>query len=73
MTWTQAAHLFKPDDATSEQLSHFQGFPNPTLLESVGVPIPGIARLALREGQLLSNKIFYFFPLPQKRLLINNG
>lgn len=51
MTLTQAAHLFKSGDATSEQISHFQGFPNPTLLESIGIPISEIARLALREGQ----------------------
>jgi len=51
MTWTQAVPLLKPDEATSEQLSHFQGFPNSTLLESIGIPIPEIARLALREGQ----------------------
>ena len=51
MTWTQAVPLLKPDEATSEQLSHFQGFPNSTLLESIDIPIPEIARLALREGQ----------------------
>ena len=57
MTRTQAAHLFKPDETTSEQLSHFQGFPTPTLLESIGIPIPEIARLALREGQC-SNPLY---------------
>jgi len=51
MTWTQTVPLLKPDEAISEQLSHFQGFPNSTLLESIGIPIPEIARLALREGQ----------------------
>ena len=51
MTWTQAVPLLKPDEATSKQLSHFQGFPNSTLLESIGIPIPEIARLALWEGQ----------------------
>jgi len=37
---TEAAPFFKPDEAISEQLSHFQGFPNSTLLESIGIPIP---------------------------------
>lgn len=44
MTWTQATNIFNPDEATFEQFSHFQGFPNQTLLESIGIPIPGIAR-----------------------------
>jgi len=51
MTWTQAVPLLKPDEATSSQLSHFQGFPNSTLLESIGILILEKARLALREGQ----------------------
>lgn len=50
MTFPQTAHAFKPDDA-NEIASDFQGFPNPTLLEAAAIPIPEIARLALREGQ----------------------
>jgi len=45
MTWTQATNIFNPDVATLEQFSHFQGFPNPTLLESIDIPIPEIAHL----------------------------
>lgn len=51
MTWTQTAYPFRPDDATTKQRSRFQGFPNRTLLESAGIPLSEIARLALREGQ----------------------
>ena len=44
MTWTQATNIFNPDVAALELFSRFQGFPNPTLLESIGIPIPEIAR-----------------------------
>lgn len=57
MTWKQATNIFNPDVAALEQFSRFQGFPNPTLLESIGIPIPEIARLALREGQC-SNPLY---------------
>ena len=45
MTWTQATNIFNPDVAALEQFSRFQGFPNPTLLESIDIPIPEIAHL----------------------------
>ncbi len=44
MTWKQATNIFNPDVAALEQFSRFQGFPNPTLLESIGISIPEIAR-----------------------------
>jgi hypothetical protein len=44
MTWTQATNIFNPDVAALEQFSRFRGFLNPTLLESIGIYIPAIAR-----------------------------
>ena len=39
MTWKQATNIFNPDVAALEQFSSFQGFPKPTLLESISIPM----------------------------------
>ncbi len=44
MIFPQTAHAFNPDDAL-DSASHFQSFPEPTLLEAANVPLTTMTTL----------------------------